>query len=67
MQNEFETAARYSFFAVKFIRKSENFLSVHRVKLQKEEEEKKRHLKITGWRCHMKNREDKEGCLIRGI
>ena len=34
-------------FTVKFIRKSENFLSVHRVKL-KEEEEKKRHLKITG-------------------
>jgi len=27
------------FFAVKFIRKSENFLSVHSVKLKEEEEE----------------------------
>ena len=36
---------RYSFFAVEFIRKSENFLSVHRVKL-KEEEEKKDILKL---------------------
>lgn len=42
MQNEFETAAIYSFFAVKFIRKSKNFLPGHRVKLKEEEEEKKK-------------------------
>ena len=54
------------FSPLNLLEKSENFLSVHRVKL-KGEEEKKRHLKITGWRCHMKNCEDKEGCSIRGI
>ena len=42
MQNEFETAAIYSFFAVKFIRKSKNFLPGHRVKLKEEEEEEKK-------------------------
>ena len=42
MQNEFQTAAIYSFFAVKFIRKSKNFLPGHRVKLKEEEEEEKK-------------------------